>query len=87
MNQNPFVIATAAMAEPHAALIRAAGVLVWPIRMLVRAYRMRRTTQELQALDARILRDIGIERAGIDMIARVSVEYPAADPRLFLDRR
>ena len=87
MNQNPLMVAPTAMAEPYAGLVRAAGILAWPVRALARAYRVRRTTDELMSLDARILRDIGIDRGGIVMVARASVEYPAVDPRHVLERR
>lgn len=86
-SDNPFSIATTALTQPYAALVRTAGTLAWPFVSIVRAYRMRRTADALRALDARTLRDIGIERSRIDMVAQSSVEHPSIDPRVFLDRR
>lgn len=84
MNQrtdNPFVIAASALAEPYLALARIVRLLTWPLRSIARAYRMRRTALELESLDARTLRDIGIERMSINHIARAAVDHPSADPR------
>ncbi|SDF17823.1 MULTISPECIES: DUF1127 domain-containing protein [Thalassobaculum] len=78
---NPFMIAASALSEPYAALAGVAHLLAWPFRSISRAYRMRRTAMELENLDARTLRDIGIERMSINHIARASVDHPAADPR------
>lgn len=85
--ENPFVIAAEALSEPYAALVRTLATVVLPVSGLVRAYRARRTAEALQALDHRTLRDIGIERSSIDLVARTSVEHPSIDPRVFLDRR
>lgn len=79
--ENPFVIAASALSEPYAALIGVARLLTWPMRTIGRSYRMRRTAAELESLDARTLRDIGIEGASIHRIARASVDYPTVDPR------
>lgn len=78
---NPFMIAGSALSEPYAALIGVARLLTWPLRTISRSYRMRRTVAELASLDARTLRDIGIEGANLNLIAQASVDYPTADPR------
>jgi len=83
---NPFQIAAEALSEPYAALARVAVALAWPVTAIVRAYRTRRTVEALESLDARTLRDIGIERAKIDLVARSSVDYPSTDPRVFVNR-
>ncbi len=78
---NPFMIAASALSEPYRALAGILRLAAWPLRSISRAYRMRRTSAELATLDARTLRDIGIERMSINRIARASVDHPTADPR------
>ena len=78
---SPFLIAASALARPYAALTEIVRFLASPFSAIVRSYRMRRTASELYGLDARTLRDIGIERASIDLIARASVDHPSTDPR------
>lgn len=78
---NPFMIAASALSEPYAALFGVARLLTWPLRAISRSYRTRRTEAELESLDARTLRDIGIEGASIHRIARASVDHPTVDPR------
>ena len=77
----PVLIAASALAQPYAALLGIARLVAWPFCAIARSYRMQRTASELYGLDARTLRDIGIERASIHRIARASVDFPSVDPR------
>jgi uncharacterized protein YjiS (DUF1127 family) len=86
-SENPFRTAVQALSEPYTALARVAVVLIWPLRAAVKAIREKRTAAALNALDSRTLRDIGIDRHQVGLVAQMSVEFPAVDPRVVLDRR
>lgn len=71
------------LAHGHAELTRILRFVGSPIAAIVRWMRIRRTYHELLDLDPRTLRDIGLERDSIEVVARNAVDYPSVDPRRF----
>ena len=50
----------------------AAGFSLWVrlVRLIANEYRIRRATREMRALDDRTLRDLGLDRGGVEHAAR-----------------
>ncbi len=75
---------TATLANPGSSVSRAVSALIGVFRMIVTHYRIQRDIDQLKALSAETLRDIGVSRSEISSLVDEKT-HGGLDRRLVLD--